>query len=123
MATRARGLLIAMALGLCLGVGVAPGFTQAPGPPPPVQVEKPPPSPGPQFVWIAGHWAWQGGRWVWVPGHWVRSAGRVDPGALSANAPGLGLRRGPLEEVSARAASRQNSGAAARSAESSSGPG
>ena len=117
------GRLIVLALGLCLGIGVVPGFTQAPTPPPPVQVEKPPPSPGPQFVWIAGHWAWQGGRWAWVAGPLGRSAGRVDPRALSADAPGLGLRGGPLEEVSARAGGGQNSGAAARIAASSSGPG
>ena len=78
MATRARGLLILMALGLSLAVGVAPGFTQAPSPPPPVQVEKPPPSPGPQFVWIAGHWAWQGGRWAWVSGREHREAAQRD---------------------------------------------
>lgn len=78
MATRARGLLIVVALGLCLGV--APGFTQAPCPPPPVQVEKPPQSPGPQFVWIAGRWAWQGGRWAWVPGRWVEAQGAWIPG-------------------------------------------
>ena len=76
--TRARGLLVLMALGVCLGI--TPALAQAPIAPPAPQVEKPPPSPGPQFVWIAGHWSWQGGRWVWDAGHWVQAQGAWIPG-------------------------------------------
>jgi hypothetical protein len=86
MLTRARGVVILIALGCWLGI--APAWAQVPTAPPPVQVEKPPPSPGPQFVWIAGHWTPQGGRWIWVAGHWVEAQGAWIPGRYQQTAQG-----------------------------------
>lgn len=42
-------------------------------PPPPstVVVNSAVLSPGPDYVWVAGYWAWDGFRWVWMPGQWV----------------------------------------------------
>jgi WXXGXW repeat (2 copies) len=71
--------VLATALGL-LVLGATPAFAGAPHPPPAVQVEKPPHSPGPQFVWIAGHWAWTGSAYAWVDGRWVQAQGTWIPG-------------------------------------------
>ena len=38
-------------------------------PPPPV-VEQVVVSPGPDYVWVAGFWAWHHRHWDWVRGHW-----------------------------------------------------
>ena len=46
----------------------------APPAPPPERVVV---APGPEFVWIAGTWAWFGNRWLWEPGYWHRP---VHPG-------------------------------------------
>ncbi len=28
-------------------------------------------APGPEYVWVAGYWAWGGSDYYWVPGSWV----------------------------------------------------
>jgi len=38
--------------------------------PPADVVEVVPAQPGPEYVWIAGHHAWDGARYYWVAGHW-----------------------------------------------------
>ena len=44
-----------------------------PAPPSSVVEEPVAVSPGPDYVWVAGYWAWDGFRWVWVSGHWMLS--------------------------------------------------
>jgi hypothetical protein len=81
MGMRARDGVLAIALGLVLAA--TPAFAQAPlaqTPPPPVQVERPTPSPGQQYVWIAGHWAWNGQNYGWVAGRWMEAQGNWIPG-------------------------------------------
>jgi len=53
------------------GVSVAPPATTVvvAQPPPPPPAETVVLAPGPDYVWIAGEWAWNG-HWVWVAGHW-----------------------------------------------------
>lgn len=47
--------------------------------PPTTEVEVPPPAPGPDFVWVAGEWAWNpAGRWEWRAGRWARA----EPGSV-----------------------------------------
>ncbi len=41
------------------------------GPPAYVEEEVVPVAPGPDYVWVAGYWAWSGTEYSWVPGSWV----------------------------------------------------